>query len=106
MFFRQDTKECLCQLQTNALDEEIFTADGATLKLDNKKNGWKGVCFCQEQNLDAKFIPVRSLGRRYVSIRQNMSNKRHIFQRIGLGENAKILLWRTQAHRCNFQPTH
>ena len=76
MFFRQDTKECLCQLQTNALDEEIFTADRATFKLDNKKNGWKGVCLCQEHNLDANFIPVRSLGRRCVSILQNSSNKK------------------------------
>ena len=41
MFFRQDDKERLRQLPTDALDRDIFTADGATLKLDKQKNGWK-----------------------------------------------------------------
>ena len=35
MFFRQDAKGHLRQLPINALDEEILSADGATLKLDN-----------------------------------------------------------------------
>ena len=39
MFFRQHAKRYLRQLPRNALDEEIFSADGATLKLDNHKNG-------------------------------------------------------------------
>ena len=38
-------KECLHQLPFNALDEDILSAEGATLKLDNHKNGRKGVCF-------------------------------------------------------------
>ena len=50
MFFCQDNKGHLRQLQINALDEEIFSADGATLKLDNQKNGWKVVCIYQEHN--------------------------------------------------------
>ena len=70
MFFRWDTKGRLIQLPTNALDEDILTADGATLKLDNQKNRWNGVCVYQEFNGDAKFRPVRALGRRCVSIHQ------------------------------------
>ena len=44
MFFCQDTKGHLRQLPINALEEDIFSADEATLKLDNQKNGWKWVC--------------------------------------------------------------
>ena len=44
MFLRQDAKGHLRQLPRNALDEDIVSADGATLKLDNQKNGCKGVC--------------------------------------------------------------
>ena len=47
MFFRQDDKGNLRQLPRNVLDKEIFSADGVTLKLDNHKNGRKGVCFYQ-----------------------------------------------------------
>ena len=44
ILFFQDAKEHFLQLPINALEEETFSADGATLKLDNQKNGWKGVC--------------------------------------------------------------
>ena len=57
--FCQDAKGNLHQLPINALGEETLSADGATLILDNQKNGWKGVCFYQEQNGDEKFSPVR-----------------------------------------------
>ena len=62
------------QLPINALDEDILSADGATLKLENQKNGWKGVCVYQEHNIDEKFSPVRALGRRCISI-QKVNNK-------------------------------
>ena len=75
MFFCQDSKVNLRQLPINAQDEEILSADGATLKQDNQKNGWKGVCVYQEHNGYEKFIPVRALGRRYISIRKKVSNK-------------------------------
>ena len=53
-------------MQKNTLDEEILLAYGATFKLDNQKNGWKGVCVYQEHNGDEKFSPVRVLGKRFV----------------------------------------
>ena len=56
------------QLPRNKLDEEILLAYGATLKQDNQKNGWKGVCVYQEHNGDEKFSPVRALGRRFVKM--------------------------------------
>ena len=76
MFFRQDVKRHFCQLPRNALDKEILSADGETLKLDNQKNGWKGVFVYQEHNGDEKFSPVRVLGRRFVSIRNKVKNKK------------------------------
>jgi hypothetical protein len=47
----------------------ILAAEGATMKLDNQKNGWKGVCVYQECNGDPIYCPVRALGRRYVHLR-------------------------------------
>ena len=47
MFFHQDAKIYLCQLPINALDKDILSADGATLKLDNNKNEWRLVCVYQ-----------------------------------------------------------
>ena len=63
------------QLPINALGEEILSADEATLKLDNQKNGWKGVCVYQEHNGDETFSPVRALGRRCLSIQKEVRNK-------------------------------
>ena len=76
ILFCQDAKGHLRQLLINALDEETLSADGATLKMDNQKNGWKGVCIYQEQNGYEKFIPVRALERRCVSIQKKASNKK------------------------------
>ena len=58
MFFRQDSKGHFCQLPINALDEEILSADGATLKWIFRK-----LCVYQEHNEDEKFSPMRALGR-------------------------------------------
>ena len=76
MFFCWEAKGSLHQLTINALDEDILTVDWATLKLDYQKNGWKVVCVYQDHNKDAKSIPVRALGRRYVSIWYQRSNRK------------------------------
>ena len=70
-FFKRDSAGRLRQLSRSASDVELLTADSATLKLDNQKNGWKGVCVHQEHNGDDKHCPVRALGRRCVHIRNN-----------------------------------
>ena len=85
----------MCQLPINALDEENFSTDGTTLKLNNQKNGWKGVCVYQEHNEDEKSNPVITLGRRCVSIQNKANNKRHNFQQIGLEAEEKISMLRT-----------
>ncbi len=41
------------------------------MKLDNQKNGWKGVCVDQETNGEDYICPIRALGRSYLHIRQN-----------------------------------
>ena len=48
--FCQYAKRHLRKLPINALDEEIFSSDGATFKLDNQKNVWKVVRAYQEHN--------------------------------------------------------
>ena len=43
-FFAKDKQGNLCCLSRDASADPIAAADGATMKLDNQKNGWKGVC--------------------------------------------------------------
>ena len=48
--------------------------DSATIKLDNQKNGWKGVCVNQEANEDTHNYPVCALARCYCSIRKRLTS--------------------------------
>ena len=68
-FFRKNSAGKLRCLPRDAPDHLIMTADGATLKLDNQKNGWKGVCVYHEANGEVFYCPVRALGRRVRHIR-------------------------------------
>jgi hypothetical protein len=77
-FFKKDLHGNLRTLPRNAPDDLIATADGATLNLDNQKNGWKGVCVYQEANGDPFHCPVRALGRRYLHLRNNGATKKTI----------------------------
>jgi hypothetical protein len=61
-FFKKNRAGQLRCLPWNAPAQLIATADGATLKLDNKKNGWKGICIYQEVNGEEYLCPVRALG--------------------------------------------
>jgi len=72
-FFKKDHTGRLRQLSRFAHDQDILTADGATLKLDNQKNGWKGVCVHQEHNGDLYGCPVRALGRRFLHLLRQSS---------------------------------
>jgi hypothetical protein len=70
-FFKKDKNGKLRQLPRNAADKDILSADAVTLKLDNQKNGWKGVCISHHSNGEGMFDPVRAVGRRYVHIKQH-----------------------------------
>ena len=69
-FFKRTKLGQLRCLPKNAPYELILSADSATLKLDNQKNGWKGVCVHQEKNGEAIYCPIRALGRRVVHLRK------------------------------------
>ena len=45
-------------LPSDASDEEILSADAATLKIENQKNGWKDVCIHQQWNGDATLLEI------------------------------------------------
>lgn len=68
-FFCKDDKGALRQLGRQAPSHLIMTAHSATLKLDNQKNGWRGVCIHQEANGEDIACPVRALGRRFLVLR-------------------------------------
>ncbi len=63
-FFRKNSEGNLRCVPRDAPEHMLMTADGATLKLDNQKNGWKGVCVYHQANGDLVHCPVRALGRR------------------------------------------
>ncbi len=48
-FFRTNAQGQLWCLPRDAPDHMVMMADGATMKLDNQKNGWKGVCVPGEE---------------------------------------------------------
>jgi hypothetical protein len=48
-----------------------MTADSATLKFDNQKNGWKGVCVHQEANGELFNCPVRALAHRVLHLQEH-----------------------------------
>jgi hypothetical protein len=68
-FFKKNTRGQLRCLPRDAPASLIAPADGATLKLDNQKNGWKGVCVFHESNGEKLHCPVRALTRRYLYLR-------------------------------------
>jgi hypothetical protein len=75
-FFKKNANSRLCCLPRTADTSFIASADSATLKLDNQKNGYKGVCINQEANGNPIHCPVRALGRHFIHLRNNnASNK-------------------------------
>ena len=71
-FFKLNASKQLVCLPRSAHTTDILSADGATLKLDNQKNGYKGVCIYQEAKWRRHTLPtVRALGRQFIHIRKN-----------------------------------
>jgi hypothetical protein len=61
-FFAKNKTSCLqCHLQ-HASEEKITAATGAALKLDNQKNGWKGVSIYHKTNGDPFFCLIKAIG--------------------------------------------
>ncbi len=60
-FFKKNTRGHLRCLPCDAPASLISSADGATLKLDNQKNGWKGISVFHESNGDEWHCPVHAL---------------------------------------------
>ena len=73
-FFGTNSKGKLYRISNNARDFEIMNATCATMKLDNQKNGWKGVCINHEHNGDDIHCGVRALGRRVCHIRRHTND--------------------------------
>lgn len=68
-FFKHDHAGRLQQLSRMASDADILTAHSATLRLENQKNGWKGVCIHQECNGDPYHCPmIHALGQGSIHI--------------------------------------
>ena len=67
-FFKLEKFGQLKPLSKFESDEDIVLEDSATLKLDNQKNEWKGVCVHQHANGEKIICGVRAIGRRYCYI--------------------------------------
>jgi hypothetical protein len=70
-FFKKSKAGTLVCLPNNAPTSVIMTADSATLKPDNQKNRWKGICIHQEANGESFNCPVRALVRRAIHLREH-----------------------------------
>jgi hypothetical protein len=75
-FFKKNSRGQLCCLPRDAPANLIATANGATLKLDNQKNGWNGVCVYHKTNGNEWHCPVRALARRYLHLRNMGANSK------------------------------
>jgi hypothetical protein len=77
-FFRRDNLGRIMCLSRNAALADILTADGATLKLDNQKNGHKGLCVYQQTTGNPIHCPVCALGRRCQHLQENKATDKTI----------------------------
>ena len=67
-FYKKTRAGQLCCLPKAAPYNLVLSANSATLKLDNQKNWWKGVCVHQETNGEPVHCPIRALGRQVVHL--------------------------------------
>jgi len=74
-FHRNEMGELRC-LPRDAPLEMLLSAEGACLKLDNQKNGWKGVCVYHQHNGVPLRCPIRALARRVTHMRSNNAGPR------------------------------
>ena len=67
-FFKKNSHGQLQGLPRDTPKDLIASADSATLKLDNQKNGWKGVCIYHENNGNQWHCPVCALACHYTHL--------------------------------------
>ena len=72
--FKQNKTGILTCLPNNAPLSLLLRVDSATLKSDNQKNGWKGVCMHQEANREVFKCPVQAIVRWVLHLRKNKTN--------------------------------
>ena len=71
-FYRKRSDGLMQALPANAADKDIMSADAATLKISNQKNGHAGQCVHTWANTTSPAeCPIRALGRRAIHIRQH-----------------------------------
>jgi hypothetical protein len=70
-FFAKDRRGWLQCLLRDASDDNIGAAAGTALKLDNQKNGWKGVSIYHKTNGDPTFCPIKAMGQGCIHICPN-----------------------------------
>jgi hypothetical protein len=75
-FFKKDKYGCIMCLSRNAPLADILSADGATLKLDNQKNGHKGACVYQQTTGNPIHYPVCTLGQQYQHLQENKATNK------------------------------
>jgi hypothetical protein len=90
-FFSKDKRGRIRQLPRNASERELMTADSATLKLDNQKNGWKAACIHQEVNGEHMKCPVRALARRVSHLRQHKASGKTFLCKVYAKEGKKYV---------------
>jgi hypothetical protein len=87
-FFKKNKAGTLVCLPRMALASVVMSADSAMLKLNNQKNGWKGVCVHQEANGESFNCPVCALARRVLHLQENNANGK-TFLSAFFGEGAR-----------------
>jgi hypothetical protein len=75
-FFKKNKSGTLVCLPRMALASVVMSTDSATLKLDNQKNGWKGMCVHKEANGESFNCPVRALARWVLHLHKNNAEKK------------------------------
>ena len=90
IFFKYNSAGKLQPLPNNATDEEIMSADAATLQISNQKNGHAGVCIHHTAIAGNMWVcPVKALARSITHSRQHTKNKKAFictyFDEAGMG---------------------
>jgi hypothetical protein len=88
-FFKKNKAGTLICLPRTAPASVVMSANIATAKLDNQKNGWRGICVHQEANGESFNCPVRALARRVLHLQENKADGKKTFLSAFFSEGAR-----------------